>query len=45
MAYRLLSIARGETAELPDYNDDMYVFKAAFDKQSMQYLIEKGFNF
>ncbi len=36
MAYRLLSIARGETAELPGYNDDMYVLKAAFDKQSMQ---------
>ena len=32
MAYRLLSIARGETAELPGYNDDMYVLKAAFDK-------------
>ncbi len=35
MAYRLLSIARGETAELPGYNDDMYVLRAAFDKQSM----------
>ena len=40
MAYRLLSIARGETAELPGYNDDMYVLKAAFDKQSMQDLID-----
>ena len=40
MAYRLLSIARGETAELPGYNDDMYVLKAAFDKQSMQDLLE-----
>lgn len=40
MAYRLLSIARGETAELPGYNDDMYVLRAAFDKQSMQNLIE-----
>ena len=39
MAYRL-SIARGETAELPGYNDDMYVLKAAFDKQSMQDLLE-----
>ena len=29
MAYRLLSIARGETAELPGYNDDMYVLKVA----------------
>ncbi|HFU7054432.1 TPA: DinB family protein [Bacillus cereus] len=38
MAYRLLSIARGETAELPGYNDDMYVLRAAFDKQSMQVL-------
>lgn len=40
MAYRLLSIARGETAELPGYNDDMYVLKAAFDKQSMKDLLE-----
>lgn len=40
MAYRLLSIARGETAELPCYNDDMYVLKATFDKQSMQDLLE-----
>ncbi|UYX55239.1 DinB family protein [Bacillus thuringiensis] len=40
MAYRLLSIARGETAELPGYNDDMYVLRAAFDKQSMQDLLE-----
>ncbi|OOZ84628.1 DinB family protein [Bacillus cereus] len=40
MAYRLLSIARGETAELPGYNDDMYVLKAAFDKQSMQDLLD-----
>ena len=40
MAYRLLSIARGETAELPGYNDDMYVLKGAFDKQSMQDLLE-----
>ena len=39
MAYRLLSIARGETAELPGYNDDMYVLRAAFDKQSMQNLL------
>ncbi|HDR7719257.1 DinB family protein [Bacillus albus] len=39
-AYRLLSIARGETAELPGYNDDMYVLKADFNKQSMQDLLE-----
>ncbi|HDR7952100.1 TPA: DinB family protein [Bacillus toyonensis] len=39
MAYRLLSIARGETAELPGYNDDMYVLRAAFDKQAMQDLL------
>ncbi|MDF9450547.1 DinB family protein [Bacillus toyonensis] len=39
MAYRLLSIARGETAELPGYNDEMYVLRAAFDKQSMQDLL------
>ena len=37
MAYRLLSIARGETT---GYNDDMYVLKAAFDKQSMQDLLD-----
>ncbi|MGD6888082.1 DinB family protein [Bacillus mobilis] len=40
MAYRLLSIARGEKTELPGYNDEMYVLKAAFDKQSMQDLLE-----
>lgn len=39
MAYRLLSIARGETVSLPGYNDDMYVLRAAFDKQSMQNLL------
>ena len=39
MAYRLLSIARGETAEFPGYNDDMYVLRAAFDKQAMQDLL------
>ncbi len=39
MAYRLLSIARGETTSLPGYNDDMYVLRAAFDKQSMEYLL------
>lgn len=39
MAYRLLSIARGEAAPLPGYNDDMYVLRAAFDKQSMQNLL------
>ncbi|MEN8645397.1 DinB family protein [Bacillus cereus group sp. BceL062] len=39
MVYRLLSIARGETAELPGYNDDMYVLRAAFDKQAMQDLL------
>ncbi|MDM5234868.1 DinB family protein [Bacillus cereus] len=39
MAYRLLSIARGEKAELPGYNDDMYVLRAVFDKQSMQDLL------
>ncbi|PHG09113.1 DinB family protein [Bacillus toyonensis] len=39
MAYRLVSIARGETAELPGYNDDMYVLRAAFDKQSMHDLL------
>ncbi|MCM3737415.1 DinB family protein [Bacillus cytotoxicus] len=40
MAYRLLSIARGETVDLPGYNDDMYVLRAGFDKQSIQNLLE-----
>jgi hypothetical protein len=40
MGYRLLSIARGETVALPGYNDDMYVLRATFDKQSMQDLLE-----
>ncbi|HDX9578605.1 TPA: DinB family protein [Bacillus pseudomycoides] len=40
MAYRLLSIARCETVALPGYNDDMYVLRAEFDKQSIQNLLE-----
>jgi uncharacterized damage-inducible protein DinB len=40
MAYRLLSFARGETAELPGYDDNQYVFNAQFNDQSVQQLIQ-----
>lgn len=40
MGYRLLSIARGETVNLPGFNENEYVQNAAFDKQSVKDLIE-----
>lgn len=40
MAYRLLSFARGETAELPGYDDNKYVKNAHFNVQSVQQLLQ-----
>lgn len=40
MGFRLLSIARGETIALPGYNDVAYVQNAAFDKQSLEELLQ-----
>jgi uncharacterized damage-inducible protein DinB len=40
MGYRLLSIARGETAELPGYNDNEYVENAMFNERSLKDLLE-----
>ncbi|SES12842.1 DinB family protein [Psychrobacillus sp. OK032] len=40
MAYRLLSIARGETVSLPGYNENEYVQNASFDKQSIKDLLQ-----
>jgi uncharacterized damage-inducible protein DinB len=40
MAYRLLSFARGETAELPGYDDNNYVKNAQFNEQSVQQLLQ-----
>lgn len=39
MGYRLLSFARGETAELPGYDDNQYVRNAGFNAQSLQDLL------
>ncbi|GER67357.1 hypothetical protein BpJC7_13760 [Weizmannia acidilactici] len=40
MAYRLLSIARGETVSLPGFDQDLYVANAAFDEQPFADLID-----
>jgi uncharacterized damage-inducible protein DinB len=40
MSYRILSIARGETIALPGYDENEYVKKANFDRQSLGDLIE-----
>jgi uncharacterized damage-inducible protein DinB len=40
MAYRLLSFARGETVELPGYDDNNYVKNALFNEQSVQQLLQ-----
>lgn len=41
MAYRALSIARGEQKSLPGYDQDNYVAHASFDKRSLQSLSEE----
>ncbi|MFD2443719.1 DinB family protein [Bacillus sp. CGMCC 1.16607] len=40
MTYRLLCIARGETGDLPGYDDKVYVQNGLFEMQSMNDLIE-----
>jgi uncharacterized damage-inducible protein DinB len=40
MSYRLLSIARGEKASLPGYDENEYVAKADFDNQSLKDLMD-----
>ena len=40
MAYRLLSIARGESQNLPGFNEEDYVRQAAFTKQSVDELLQ-----
>ncbi|WP_409303113.1 DinB family protein [Peribacillus sp. SCS-155] len=39
-SYRLLSIARGETAALPGYDQNAYVEMASFDNQPLVLLVE-----
>ncbi|UZJ81213.1 DinB family protein [Fictibacillus sp. KU28468] len=40
MSYRLLCIARGETASLPSYHDEEYVREADFDSQTLKDLLD-----
>ena len=40
MAYRLLSIARGERVNLPGFDEEVYVQQAAFTKQSVDELLD-----
>ncbi|RLQ93236.1 DinB family protein [Falsibacillus albus] len=40
MTFRLLSFARGESAELPGYEDEEYVKKAGFNSLSIQEILE-----
>ena len=40
MAYRLLSIARGEKVALPGYDDESYVLHADFNQLSVEELLE-----
>jgi uncharacterized damage-inducible protein DinB len=40
MSYRLLSIARGERASLPGYDENEYAAVANFDKQSLKDLLD-----
>lgn len=40
MSFRLLSVARGETAPLPGYDDRLYVENANFNSQSIDDLLQ-----
>lgn len=40
MAYRLMSIARGETVSLPGFDESQYVANASFNDQSFEQLLE-----
>jgi hypothetical protein len=41
MAYRLLCIARGETASLPGFDENVYVAHASFNQQSIEQLLAR----
>lgn len=40
MAYRLLSVARGETRDLPGFDENDFIAHAAFNEQTLEELIE-----
>lgn len=40
-AYRVLCVARGETASLPGFDEDAYVAAGAFDQRSWASLVEE----
>jgi hypothetical protein len=40
MAYRLMSIARGETVSLPGFDESLYVANSSFNDQSFEQLLE-----
>ncbi|RDU38308.1 DinB family protein [Neobacillus piezotolerans] len=39
MAYRLLTIARGDAVPLPGFEENDYVREAGFDRESLEYLL------
>jgi uncharacterized damage-inducible protein DinB len=41
MAYRILSIARGESVSLPGFNENSYVETASFNRQSIGELLDR----
>ncbi|MGG4488001.1 DinB family protein [Metabacillus idriensis] len=43
MAYRLLSIARGDAAQLPGYDENAYVAQADFNGEKMEDLLQNLF--
>lgn len=40
MAYRLLSVARGETRDLPGFDENDFITHASFNEQTLEELIE-----
>jgi hypothetical protein len=40
MAYRLMSIARGETVSLPGFDESLYVANSSFNDQAFEQLLE-----
>ena len=40
MSYRLLCIARGETASLPGFDENLYVAQSSFNQQTVEQLLE-----
>jgi uncharacterized damage-inducible protein DinB len=43
MAYRLLSIARGDAVQLPGYDENAYVAQANFNQEKMEDLLQNLF--